>query len=227
MKIGIKPYFKYILKENFLYIIIFIALIALSFFIIPFMINRSVESQNKVKVLQEDIKRLETKRRIIDGTGLQGQTNIEDDLELLKRLIPDVESYFSIIFALEELSKQTNFIITSYIINLQSSTQNKLSLTVQGTGNRDSFLTFLKEYNFTGGRLITAEKIEYSADISGGSSLNLNFYTKKVSATNDQNIDYAKTIKKLQSVKEKVKFFLQRQITEESQEDYPTKSNPF
>lgn len=227
MRIKLKPYHKYILRVNFPYLIISIVLITSTLIIPSFMLTRYSNNQKQIDELESELSQLEIKKSILSANINSDSSNIEEDVRMIKSLIPDFENYFSIIFALDELSKKTNFIIDSYTVNLKGSSKERLSLTVKGTGNQDSFLNFLKEYNFGGGRLITAEKIEFNKDQLSGTALVLNFYNKKVNNLGDTNIDFKKTLDKLAALKGKVSYVIQPEQIENPNEDYPKKSNPF
>lgn len=201
-----------------------IFLIASTFIVPSYMIGRYFENNSKIKELEEKLAQSRVKQNILNAT--QGSAeNIDQDVQILKSLVPDSENYFSIIYALEELSKQTNFIITGYKINLQQGTPNKISLTITGSGDQEAFLKFLEGYNFSGGRLITADKIDFNRSQAGVSTLTLNFYSTKVSATEDQNVDYKKVLDKLAEIRPKVTVTLQGE--EGIVNTYPIESNPF
>ena len=104
---------------------------------------------------------------------------LDEDVKFLNTLIPDVEDYFSVIYALEQLSKKTNFVITSYSVNVKASTTDKLRINVTGVGDSESLIHFLKDYNFDGGRLITSDKVQLDPNFSGSIIINLTFYNKK------------------------------------------------
>ena len=97
-------------------------------------------------------------------------------------LIPERESYFSIINALDALSQKTGFIFGDYEINLSDSNQEKLSLNVNGKGNIDTLHTFLQEYKFISGRLITINSLDLLAEDQDQYSLTLNFYHQSASS---------------------------------------------
>ena len=100
------------------------------------------------------------------------------------------------------------------------------SITVTGIGDQDSFLKFLQNYNFAGGRLITAEKIEFNKGASGTSNLVLNFYNKKVSSTEDQSVSYEKVLEKISQIRSKVNIALQSEEAA-ANTSYPVGTNPF
>ncbi|PJC81284.1 hypothetical protein CO007_05415 [Candidatus Roizmanbacteria bacterium CG_4_8_14_3_um_filter_36_10] len=96
--------------------------------------------------------------------------------KVFTRLIPNEEDFFSIIVALDTISKKTNFIITGYSINLQTTNKNKLALTIGGAGDNEAFFNFLRDYRYVGGRLITIDKINYNTTTFAQTQLGVNFY---------------------------------------------------
>lgn len=189
------------------------------------------ESDAKVAVLKAEINELQQKkdfinyRKDLDEDSLD---NIETINNSLTQLFPETEDYFSVIIALERLSQKTNFIISSYTINLQSSTPEKLSLVITGQGDRESFLRFLQNYNFAGGRLITIDKISYTTDEFSGTKLGINVYHGKT-----VNKDTIPVLSKeeqllLQTIRQKMTFNVKSEASNiQDSVDYPTKEIPF
>lgn len=88
--------------------------------------------------------------------------NVDEYNKTLEALIPDEESYFSVVTALEKLASETGIIIKSYTIDLESTNVSKLSLRVEVTATPESLEKILNDYAYAGGRLITIEKVELS-----------------------------------------------------------------
>lgn len=224
----IKPYFYRIIKENIIFFssaVLFLVIIILA---LIYFVNKHFATQTEIEVLKNDIVSLRLKNDFInykeklETKGL----NIDELNKIMGTLVPDEEDYFSIISALESLSQKTNFIITTYVVNLGISTPDRLALTIEGIGDQSSFLEFLKEYNFSGYRLITVDKIDYSKAETYQITLQLNFYNGKA-----QQVVPAGPIilseednKVISTLKEKVKFEVSLP-TESS--DYNVKPNPF
>jgi hypothetical protein len=146
--------------------------------------------------------------------------------KFLSLLIPDSEDYFSIIVALERLSLQTHFIIVTYTINLKDSTSLKLSLTINGQGDPDAFLSFLKEYNFSGARLITIDKISYSSQEQKGIELLANFYTAKTGSLEDVKPLSEEDKELIKTINSKISVVFSSP-EEASTLQYSVKTNPF
>jgi hypothetical protein len=227
MKKLINPYVRKLIKENLIYIGGNVVLILLTIFLVSYSISFINDSQNRIKGLETEVGQLDRRYQILTSPVATDIEEIDSSLKVLNMLVPNIEDYFSIIYALEELSKKTNFIVNSYAISLKKSEVNKLQLIISGDGNKDSFMEFLKEYNYAGGRLVTAEKIELDSQFDGGIKLTVNFYNKDASKTPDLPLAMIeKQQENLKEIKEKVSVLLTEGEVEEDL-SYPTKTNPF
>jgi len=226
MKLKIKPYLARLIKENIVYIISIFLLLILTIINTKLGFDRLFQSKSKIEKLNEDIVQLEKKVKLYQ-TSIPSTEKLDEDIKLLNNLIPGMEDYFSVIYALEKLSQKTGFVIVDYIVNVQKSTHNKLRLTVNGIGDSSTFLKFLSEYKFGGGRLITSDKIELNPEISGSIKLNLTFYNKSVSQNEKEVVATdEKMFQELENIKNKVSFdFTEKE--DPSDMTYPTKKNPF
>ena len=181
----------------------------------------------KLAKLEADIKDLGLKKSILDASIGASLDEIDLDVTVMSKLIPEVEDYFSAIAALEELSAKTGFIITSYDIDLTNSEANKLSLNITGIGDQQSFINFLQQYNFEGGRLITTENISLGRDKSESFNLVLNFYNQKTGSVEGENLDYQHALQTVNKIKSKVTFNLQQTPEQPAVENYEKKSTLF
>ncbi|GIW64919.1 MAG: hypothetical protein KatS3mg092_0852 [Patescibacteria group bacterium] len=232
MKIKIKPFLYSLIRQNFIYIISFIFLLILTIIVLFIGVLKLVKAHSTISKLSLEINQL---KKQVEPYTYDDQTKsiIENDLKFLNTLIPNVEDYFSIIYSLERLSDKTGFLIISYNVDLKTSTKDKIKLSVSGVGDSNTFLNFLKNYNFDGGRLITSDKIEYDISKSDITKLNLNFYTSNSNKSldlndqSDQIINIDKLLKEIEKIKEKISFDFISQDVEENKFDYPKKSNPF
>lgn len=228
MNLKIKPFLRRLLKENFFYLVgnvfIFVSIVMT----IKIGIANNSNYDKKISVLRTELSQLKNKVTLMN-TSIPTSLKLDEDLDFLNKLIPNVEDYFSIIYALEKLSQKSNFIITSYTVSVGSSTAEKLKLNVSGTGDSQTFIDFLKNYNFGGGRLITSDKIQLDPNFFGTIKIDLTFYTKKV--TNNQNLEIEpdeKIFKELEALKSKVNFVFKPNVaTGEPDFNYPRKGNPF
>lgn len=232
MKRKIDPYIKYLLIENIAYIAIAIVLLICVFIIPTLLIGSYTKNAENIYKLEEEIKISNSKKNALAFISDSKLQDIDEYYNVVSTIIPESENYFSIIYSLNRLSQLTNFNITSYSINLQGSTKDKISILVTGVGNQNEFLEFLKEYNFGGGRLITAETISLNQQEFSGITLKLNFYNKKASLTQQGNVDYQQILSEIDQIKEKVRFTILDDtatdvISEEADTSYSTKTNPF
>lgn len=129
--------------------------------------------------------------------------------------------------ALENVSAQTGFTIVKYGINPGKSVDTKLTLQVTGVGDAQAFLNFMNNYNFSGGRFITSDVIDYSAAQTTSTTLNLTFYSKKTSSLSEVNKKLTpQDIALLREIQNKTFIVVKQEEATESG-SYTTKDNPF
>ncbi len=226
MKTKISPYIKSLLKKNSVYISINILLIVILIFFIAFNFNLIPDKQNSILKEENEVAQLQKRDDFLNSPIAVNAVELDSSLKLLNSLIPNSEDYFSVITVLEELSKKTNFIIDSYDINLTASGANKLQLSVSGKGDQESFIKFLKEYNYGGGRLITSSNIQLSAKYAGTMTLIITFYNKTIAKGEALPLDLnSKDQEEIAKLKNKVDFTLKEEKLDDL--SYPKKSNPF
>lgn len=225
MKLKIKPYLFRLIKENILYIVSLFFLLILIITTIKLSLDKINLGKSRINILKTDINQLNKKVKLYQES-IPSTDKLDEDIKLLNRLIPNVEDYFSVIYALDKLSEKTGFLIINYSVNVKKSTSDKLRLTVNGIGDSEAFLRFLEEYQFSGGRLITSDKIELNPEMSGTIKLNLTFYNKAVKPGNEEiTMTDSKIFDKLESIKEKVSFDFDEE--ERIDLDYPKKNSLF
>lgn len=214
------------IRNNFLYILIILVSFILLIFSFRSFVDQTSTFELKKSTLVKEIADLERKRDLIlTAHNLQKENLPLDELnKILNLLLPPEEDYFSIIIALEKISQKTGFIITSYSINLQKSNPQKLSLTISGIGDRHSFLEFIKNYQFSGGRLITIDNIKFSEAATNETKIALNFYNQ------GKKKNPPSLFLLTQKDKEQLKEILSKTeivMHEEKDTQYETKTNPF
>lgn len=214
-------------KTHFLYFLADFILFLAIIFTITFGIKKAIENKEKIESLKEEIKTLSEKQNnfyVMRNANL----DFEKTLKIFNQLIPEEEDYFSIIYALETLSQKTGFQITSYAVNLSESSPGRLRLLVSGTGSTDSFLNFLKEYNFGGKRLITSNNLSLSLQQSEF-KIELSFYSKKKVAVESSSFLIPPTFpKEVEKIMAKTEFIFKESSQEASFNlNYPRKQNPF
>lgn len=228
MKNKIKPFIKRLIKENILYIVGNIFIFLLIIVTIKIGLTEIANYKTKIDLLKVENTELMNKVTFMNST-IPESDKLDDDVKFLNTLIPNVEDYFSIIYALEKLSQKTNFIITNYTVNVGASTSEQIRMSVTGVGNSQSFIDFLKDYNFSGSRLITSDKIQLDPNFAGSLIINLTFYSKKTEVSDKlETFPNANIYKELETLKAKVNFNLDNNVATISPSlDYPKKSNPF
>lgn len=229
MNLKISPYIIGLVKENILYIVLDISICFLILFFLTINGRKAFENTQKVITLTNEVQDLQRRDSIFKNVFLT-QDSLDSTVKILNELIPNSEDYFSVIYSLEKLSRETNFVVSTYTINLKSSTPEKLKLSISGVGDRNAFLKFLSEYNFGGGRLITSDKIELTPQISGQINVNVTFYSKKTNLSqNQQTSKISPTLlSDLQKLKQKIQVDLKTATNEgELDLNYPRKTNPF
>lgn len=219
---------KRLLKDNVLILSTLLVVLVLFIFSLVFFLREYKGLKTKISSTSSDIKDLTKKKDLIDYKKkiLTGDLDLDKVNAIFSALIPPEEDYFSIVLALEKLSQKSNFIITGYNLNVANKTAGRLSLVIEGSGDSNTFLEFLKNYNFGGGRLITIDKIDYNQGQFLGTKITLNLYSGKSSVKEEPFSEFTEDDKKLiQKILQKVE--IQLKSDENSSESYPTKSNPF
>lgn len=190
-------------------------------------ISSYTKAKEQMKQTEQEVIELRNQVDIYKRNKELVQSDLDIYNDLLLSIIPNKEDYFTIILSLEKLSIDTGFKIDKYVILLSQSNANKLALSVEGTGDPISFLKFLQQYQFEGGRLITNEKMEFSTANVGQTKLSLNFYNKPLTQT-EQKIQpiKAKDINVIKDIQQKVAIQYTG-TTDEENIQYETKQNPF
>lgn len=134
--------------------------------------------QNQTQTLSNS--ELKAELELIKSSRSLHKNDIDLFNSLSADLIPEQEDYFDLIDALERLSEKTGFELYNYSIDLSKTTEEKLSISVAGRGDNDSFFRFLKNYKYSSGRLITIESINFTPKSIHEYTLILNFYHKKI-----------------------------------------------
>lgn len=216
-----------ILKDNLIYIITLVVLISSFVAATFFFLGQMEEIGAKIATNQTEVNELTRKKELIQfkDSVIKDEINLDQINAAFTQLIPNQEDYFSIIATLENLSAQSNFIITAYTIDLGQSTSEQLAITIEGQGDPQTFLEFMRNYNFGGGRLITMDKINYSTKDLDGSKIDINVYRGKGQGAEAFTNLTPQDKELIQTVMEKVQVQLKSDDTEVA--DYPTKTNPF
>lgn len=230
MKPKIDYYLIRLIKENLTYLIILVTLIIALITTLILFGNKYVSDITVTDKLQQEITLLKNKASLVEYKDkiVSEGIDIDEANKLIGQLLPDQEDYFSIIMALEKISVKTNFIIISYVVSISSQKPGEsLRLNITGQGDLDSFMNFLADYNFSGGRLITIDKVDFSNKEFSKIELGVNFYTSKPSSpTQKQDIRLTEEDKNFIKLLEN-KIQIDLKTSENIDTSYPTKSNPF
>lgn len=230
MNILKRPFTRHLLRENISYIIIILLMLLMTLLLTPYTLGVITLSQNRIKKIETDLVKLRSRKSDLDIIFSQSNIDINQEVRILNNLIPDIENYFSIVTALEEIAKRSDFNISSYNIPFKTTESDQLTIGISGTGDQQSFINFLNNYNFGGGRLITIDKVEFKQGVTSSFSFSLNFYHKDTRSQPIEDLDYKKSVDRLIKLKEKINFVLKEspaQDIESEDLNYPIKSNPF
>lgn len=155
--------------------LLWIVIIGVSVYL--FISVQSVMSKHEeVKILEATVSDIEARADNVRRNTTLTAEEMEEFNQKAAQLIPSEESYFSLISAMEQLSQKTGFVLSDYNIDLASEGQNKVAITVKGTGDIEDFLNFLEVYNYAGGRLVTVEQFDVPLENPESYNLVLNFY---------------------------------------------------
>jgi hypothetical protein len=190
-----------------------------------FMVSEDVKEKRHMDDVNGEIADLQSKVFAVNANIHLTESEVDKYTNIMNQLIPDKEDYFSILYALEMLSEESGFKITKYSINVATSTKDNLSIGVEGQGDTDSFLKFLNDYKFKGGRLITNDQIDITSKDTNTVQLTLNFYNKTAPQEEVKNATLtSQDLQLIETIADKTSILKKNgdQIVE-----YPVKSNPF
>lgn len=229
-------YLKRLLRENFYYLVTFIMVIVLFVIVNIAFTNDYTANKDKTNQTKTDIENLNQRKTVLESMIFSNYQEVKNFNIILNSLIPDSEDFFSIIYALERISQQTNFVVTNYSIDLAQSSGERLTLSIAGDGDTNAFLKFLENYNFSSGRLITMNDYDFT-NKGIQFKITLNFYNKKVS-TEQVKLDKLKEedLNMMREIAKKVDFLLKtpvngqpqsQQAAQEEKFDYKTTQDLF
>ncbi len=160
------------------------------------------QTWDRMNVLDGEIANYKSSVAFISNNKELLVQDIDTYNSVLEALIPDEESYFSVVTSLEKLAQKTGVTIKSYTIDLESTNISKLSLRVEVSGSQEALVQLLAIYKYAGGRLITVEKYESTTTGDATNVFLFNFYHQQYTvgaaaqeiALSQQDIDTIKTI---------------------------------
>ncbi|MCX6731212.1 MAG: hypothetical protein NTZ55_05170 [Candidatus Roizmanbacteria bacterium] len=188
------------------------------------------EQKKEVDLMTGEVQMLKNRFDTLKYNKSLTEDQIKDYNKLLASLVPETEDFFSIVYALEQISLASKFIISDYVIEIgKLANREKITLNVTGKGDPEAFLRFLQEYQFAGGRLATSDKIQYGGPSTGGTRITLTFYNKRFTFNESVQVPQLsrEEISKLEAIKQKVKFQFSSSGYQSISTEYPEKTNPF
>ncbi|MCX6732860.1 MAG: hypothetical protein NTV98_04955 [Candidatus Roizmanbacteria bacterium] len=188
------------------------------------------EQKKEVDLMTGEVQMLKNRFDTLKYNKSLTEDQIKDYNKLLASLVPETEDFFSIVYALEQISLASKFIISDYVIEIgKLSNRERITLNVTGKGDTEAFLRFLQEYQFAGGRLATSDKIQYGGTTTGGTKIALTFYNKRFTFNESVQVPQLskEEIAKLEVIKQKVKFQFSSSGYQSISTEYPEKGNPF
>lgn len=168
--------FKKYFKKKYISFILFISLDAIFLIFVVYLGFKIYGIYKQTVVLKQEIEQMKYATKLIKNNKDLLQNNISDYNETLDKLVPDTETYFQVISAFEQLESRLGVSIESYSINLSETTEEKMSLALIIKGTREDIESFLTNYNYFGGRLMTSEDFSYSAGSSESITFNINLF---------------------------------------------------
>jgi len=224
------PYYKMrrIATEHWSVIVSFIIFILLSLVVFVFYARFNAQKK-EVNLMSDEVLMLKNRFNTLKYNKSLTEDQIKEYNKLLASLIPETEDFFSIIYSLEEIGKSSGFHITNYVIDVGNTNKEKITLTAEGTGDLATFLSFLQQYQFVGGRLVTSDQIHYEGQNSRNTKLTLNFYNKRFAFNETVQVPQLskEEIQKLDGIKKKIKFQFSSSAYQSVNTEYAVKKDPF
>ncbi len=226
-----KPYIKILIKQNIAYFILIAVMIVGTLLSSGYLFGLYDTTRVKLNQTNEEIDAITKRLTVLRTLSQRNTKELEDNLEIMNSLIPNSEDYFSIIYALDQLSQKTGFAVNSYTVDLTASRKDRLALSVSGIGDPQTFLSFLREYNTGGGRLITADTIQLESSNNSAIKLQLYFYSKAASEDSAMaGVNYEEILRNFDTIRSKVSVSIANNGSEngiEPESEVRGKSNPF
>lgn len=225
MKKIIDAYTIRLFKENIMYLASFVIFVLLLIFILPGQIKEYADIKDENQELTQEVGRLERKKIIIESFN---SDEIDRFVATLNALLPQSEDYFSVFQALNALSQQTHFVITGVSVSFDSGSPEDLALTVTAEGSPESFDSFLANYTYKSGRLITMDKVDYNP-AAPATSLVLHFHRKKIEALDSDAIPIIDKNRTdlVRRISDHLDDMLVPDESSSVETDYPARDNPF
>lgn len=160
-------------KKNIIYFIFLFFLLFLILYLIFLLILNNSELSEKIKTINEQ--NINLKRRIEKLDNLKNY-NLEENIKLVNKIIPNNDDIFTVIYTLINLGNNLNVAIPYFEVNANQIKRGKFSIKVDIIA--DDILNFLNNYLLSSGRLITISSLKINTE-GNKYPLDLHFYNYK------------------------------------------------
>jgi len=150
---------------------------------------RVYENYSSYTVLNTQKESLKQNALLVKNNADLLQDSILSYNNTLERLIPTEENYFRIISAFENLSAQTGIPINDYSINIDQTTDSKITFDFSIEGAPLAIEKFFNTYKYASGRYISISQVSFSFDEEKTTaSLSLTLYNSPKATTQSTDI---------------------------------------
>ncbi|MBP9691411.1 hypothetical protein KBD81_05005 [Candidatus Woesebacteria bacterium] len=164
----------FIQNKNFIPVAIFMVMDLVMLAFIGYLGYRIMGVYGRVQEQKMTLESSRSTAQLVKSNVNTLSNSISEYNATLDNLIPDEESYFSVIAAFEKLAQRTGVAISSYSINLDQTTEEKLSLDLSLQADPEALLRLIRDYNFASGRLLTNESVQITYGDSSSISFTVN-----------------------------------------------------
>ncbi len=178
---------RFILNINFLPIALFAVMDIVLISFVGYLGYNTYSLYSELETTKLELEASKQSAGLIQNNKELLEGSIDNYNTLLDQLIPEEESYFKVIAALEKLGAETGVSVESYSINLDDTTDEKMSLELSIRGNPDDIETLLRDYNYVSGRLITNEEVTVTYEDGATINFRVNLIHKPFSTTGSEN----------------------------------------
>ncbi len=214
---------KLTLNKLRIYFMAFITFVILFIFATVWLLGKINDSQIEV----EKLKRLSLVN--LDEVDHETVVQLTREAAKLASFLPDEFDLYQVNALTNQIARKTQFSIQSYSLKALEIPDNKLSvqpLNLVGTGTLEQLMTFIEEYKFITGKIITIDSVNLSGSRRVLSNLAVNIYAYKptISVKNEP-------IRRLDEIDRYILKQVQKYYEAPKKEllniEYSTKQNPF
>lgn len=214
---------KLTLKRLRIYLMAFIIFVIMFILATVWLLGKINDSQIEV----EKLKRLSLVN--LDEVDHETVVQLTREAAKLASFLPDEFDLYQVNALTDQIARKTQFSIQSYSLKALEIPDNKLSvqpLNLVGTGTLEQLMTFIEEYKFITGKIITIDSVNLSGSRRVLSNLAVNIYAYKptISVKNEP-------IRRLDEIDRYILKQVQKYYEAPKKEllniEYSTKQNPF